>query len=357
MLNQTLISLVIAAHLLGLTLPQLLEEGVYVVPTLLTQSAAALPTDFTTAPEEAAPTELNLWEMRILPAVADSAARQQAFTAPVFKRFLPLSADRPQPPLKIGTSHGPQLTAASALLMDASTGMVLWQKNPDTVRSVASITKLMTALVYLDHQPADGMDHVHTLAPEENAVVGYNLTLPTGTQVTTGSLFAAMLVGSLNNAALALNGATGLSKPEFMTEMNQLAQELGMTHTQFVDQTGVHDGDQSTVGDIALLAKRAFIHPEISQYAQTTNLEIRDVSGQALRTVRTTDHLLNSNPDLEIQGAKTGTTTKAGYCFVFQVVIEGHSVIGVILGGTSDANRFTDAETMIDWTSQQFDWK
>lgn len=357
MFNQTLISLVIAAHLLGLSLPQLMEEGVYVAPTLITEAAVALPTDFGAAPIEAAPAELNLWQMRMLPAVPDSAARQEVLTSPVFRRFLPVNENRPQPPFKTGTSQGPSVTARAAVLMDANTGMVLWQKNPDSVRSIASITKLMTALVYLDHQPAAGMEHVHTLAPEDNAVVGYNLTFASGTKITTGSLLAAMLVGSHNNAALALNGATGLAKQEFITEMNQLAQELGMTHTHFVDQTGVNDGDQATVGDVALLAKRAFTYPEISQYAQTTSLEIRDVSGQAVRTVRTTDHLLTNNPDLKIQGAKTGTTTNAGFCFVFQVEIEGRPVIGVILGDTSDANRFTDAETMIQWTSQQFDWK
>lgn len=341
MLNQTLISLVIAAHLLGVSLPQLMAEGVYVAPTWLGDDAEGTTTV----------------EQRILPAVADGVARQEGFTPSVLRRFLPVNSNRPQPPFKLGSSQGPAVSARAGVLMDAATGMVLWQKNPDSVRSIASITKLMTALVYVDHQPTDGMDHVHTLAPEENAVVGYNLTLASGTQISTGSLFAAMLVGSLNNAALALNGATGLSADDFIHAMNQRAQEFGMTHTKFVDQTGVNDGDQGTVGDIALLAKQAFTHPEITQYAQTTSLEIRDVSGNAVRTVRTTDHLLTSNPDLEIQGAKTGTTNAAGYCFVFQVKIEGHSVIGVILGDTSDANRFTDAETMIQWTSEQFDWK
>lgn len=334
MLNQTFISLVIAAHLLGLSLPQLMEEGVYVAPTWVNDQV----------------------QMRILPAVADSAARQEELTSAVFTRFLPVNSDRPQPPYKLGISQGPDTNAQAAMLMDVSTGMVLWQKNPDRQRSIASITKLMTALVYLNHQPADGMDHVHTLAPEENAVVGYNLALPSGTQITTGSLFGAMLVGSLNNAALALNGATGLPKPDFISAMNHQAVEFGMTHTQFVDQTGVNDGDQSTAGDIALLAKQAFTHPEITQYAQTSTLEVRDVSGKAVRTVRSTDQLL-SNSDLEIQGAKTGTTINAGYCFVFQVKIEGHPVIGVILGDTSDANRFSDAEKMIQWTSEQFDWK
>ncbi|MEK7539828.1 MAG: hypothetical protein AAB558_01120 [Patescibacteria group bacterium] len=338
MLNQFLISLTLAAHVLGLTLPQVIEEGVYVVPSLLTPATG------------------DVTELRVLPAVVDAVSRQAEPISSVEYRFLPVSTNRPQPPYKVGTSTGPLVTAKSAVLLDQATGMVLWQKNPDSVRPIASLTKLMTAVVYLKHQPLDGMNHIHTLAPEENAVIGYNLTFPSGTQLTTGSLFGAMLVGSLNNTALALNGATGLSTTEFIAQMNQLAEEFGMRRTTFVDQTGVNNKNVATAGDVAVLAKQAFAESDINQFADQTSLEVRDVSGEKVRTVQATNQLAG-NTDVELQGAKTGTTAEAGYCYVFQVVIEGHSVIGVILGATSDESRFSDAIKLIDWTSQQFDWK
>lgn len=340
MINQFLLSLVLAAHVLGLTLPQVFAEGVYVVPTLLAGEQHP---------------EVTQLEWRVLPAVSDSASRQNVQVSSVLSHFLPLNENRFSPPIKIGTSSNPSTSAGSALLMDRDTGMVLWQKNPDTVRPIASITKLMTAVVYLKHQPPEGMEHVHTLAPEDNATVGYNLTFPSGTQLTTGSLFSAMLVGSLNNAALALNGATGLSREDFLKEMNRLAAEFGMRHSTFIDPTGVQNGDVSTVGDIALLAKNAFSLSEIEQFASVAELEIKNVSGDIVRTVHSTDQLVD-NSDVHLTGAKTGTTQEAGFCFVFQAEIEGHQVIGVILGDTSDANRFTDAQTMIQWTSEQFDW-
>lgn len=328
MLNQYLISLSLAAHLLGLSLPSVIEEGVYIVPI----------------------------DQRLLPAVSHAAATQTQPVSDVMSRFLPVSANRPQPPIRVGTSSGPTQSAQAALLMDADTGMVLWQKNPDTVRPIASLTKLITALVYLNYQPTDTWNHVHTLAAEENDVVGFNLTFPTGTQVTTQNLFAALLVGSHNNAALALNGATGLSSADFILEMNQLAQQIGMRRTRFVDQTGVSDANQATVGDLALLAQEAFRHADITQHVQTPVLEIFDVTGTKVRTVKSTN-LLADDPELLLEGAKTGTTEAAGYCFVFQSRIEGHAVIGVILGDISDENRFADAERMIQWTSEQFDWK
>lgn len=344
MLNQFLISLVLAAHVLGLTLPQVIEEGVYVVPTFLSEGAI---------PEQPV---AGGTEWRVLPAIAEAVVHQDKPASPVLYRFLPLTENRLQPPYKVGTSQGPAITAGSAVIIDQGTGMVLWQKNPDDIRPIASLTKLMTALVYLRHQPSDGMNHVHTLAPEENAVVGYNLTFPTGTQVTTGNLFSAMLVGSLNNTALALNGSTGLTKADFVAEMNKLADEFGMTTTTFVDQTGVANGNVARAGDVALLAKHAFAQPEISQFADTVSFEVHDVSGEKIRTVQATNQLAG-NTDLDLQGAKTGTTTEAGYCYVFQVVIEGHPVIGVILGATSDENRFTDALKLIEWTNQEFNWK
>lgn len=353
MLNHFLISLTLAAHLLGLTLPQVIEEGVYVVPSVTSEVAQQLEAKSgVDQPDEA----VDSLEWRVLPAISQAVTRQHTAASPVLNRFLPVTKDRTQPPYKVGTSTGPSVSALSAVLLDHDTGMILWQKNPDTIRPIASLTKLMTALVYLRHQPADGLKHVHTLAPADNAVVGYNLMFPSGTQLTTGSLFGAMLVGSLNNTALALNGATGLTKTEFVAEMNKLADEFRLTDATFVDQTGVGSGNTATVGDLALLAKEAFSHPEVSQFAHQVTLEVRDITGEKVRTVQTTNQLAG-NTDLELQGAKTGTTTEAGFCYVFQVVVEGHAVIGVILGATSDEDRFSDALKLIDWTSQQFDWK
>lgn len=334
MLNQFLLGCILAAQILGLTLPQTLEEGVYAVPTVTDEGV----------------------KQEILPAIATAASSQTQPQSVVFYRFLPPTPNRPQPPIRIATSDGPGVRADAAMLMDRDTGAVLWQKNPSKQRSIASITKLATALVYLRHQPVDGSSHIHTIAPEDNAVIGYNLTFPTGTQVTTGNLFNAMLLGSLNNAALALQGATGLPRDQFIADMNHLAEELRMSHTSFVDQTGVSNNNMSTAGDIALLAQYAFAQPDIHAVANTGQLEVTDVTGKILRTVHTTNGLVGRT-DVVLEGFKTGTTEGAGYCYVFQANIEGHSVIGVVLGSTSDADRFSDALTMIRWTGDQFDWK
>ncbi|MBI2411442.1 MAG: D-alanyl-D-alanine carboxypeptidase [Candidatus Kerfeldbacteria bacterium] len=318
MLTNFLLSIAIITQLAKLPLPEAMTQAEHfvIVPT--------------TTSEEA-----NAFEWRLMPAVDTT--------------FLP--------PKKIDDDHGPEIDARSSVVMDAATQQVLWQKNPDAEVSIASITKLMTALVWLDHKPADGLNHIHTFAPEDDTPGGKELNLPYGAQLTTFNVLRSSLVASYNDTALALAHSSRLSEDEFVAAMNHKAQALSMEHTTFVDPTGLYKGNISTPFDIALLAREAFSKPEIQVPASMTKhaQEIEDTHQPI--TVYTTDKLLYDT-DLNIVGGKTGYTDEAGYCVVVEVR-EPHSerdVIVVVLGAPTEEGRFTTAKQIIEWTFLHYAW-
>ena len=157
-------------------------------------------------------------------------------------------------------SLGIQTTASSVLVTDVASGATLFAKHDQRSAPIASITKLMTALVFLDHNP--GWETAVTVTAEDQRVGGIVYLVP-GETVTVRDLFSLMLVASANEAAVALARSTGLEN--FVAAMNQKALGLGMHQSQFTDETGLDAGNVASPHDLASLAQAAFSQPDVAQ--------------------------------------------------------------------------------------------
>ncbi len=231
----------------------------------------------------------------------------------------------------------------------------LYCKDADTVQPIASITKLMTALVFLENNP--GWDTVYTIAPEDN-VAGGRLNLFRGEAVKVKDIFYTSLVASDNGATAALVHASGLSEADFVKKMNEKAKVLGLGKTSFTDPVGLSDRNVSTAREVALLAKAALAKEEIRQATARKDYEFSTLDGRE-KKVESTDYLLfdPAQNSFEVLGGKTGYTDQAGYCFVGRFQDEnGREVISVVLGSAGKNERFRESKTLVNWVFQNYIW-
>ncbi|MBU0706797.1 serine hydrolase, partial [Patescibacteria group bacterium] len=204
----------------------------------------------------------------------------------------------------------PSITSEAAIVVDKETGEVLYEKNSDTVRSIASLTKLMTALVFLDNNP--GWETVVELQSDD-MTYGAKLYASVGETLTTQDLFNTMMIGSANNAARALARSTGLSEEEFVAQMNQKAISLGMADTTFTDPTGLDVTNQSTAQDLIKLTNKALSNFLISQTSTSVAYNFSMINTGRYHHIKNTN-LLVQESDLYLLGGKTGYLDEAGYC-------------------------------------------
>ncbi len=279
----------------------------------------------------------------ILPAEAAAAPEGVFFTAP-------------EPPRKIDpASLGVKLTAPTAALIDTRSGEVLFSQGDERVVPIASITKLMTAIVLLELKP-DWNKRI-TIEAGDNALEGIQY-LKTGDTLSARDLFDVMLVGSANNAAMALSRSSGVSREIFIERMNSKARELGLGHTGFADPTGYKPENRSSALDVARLAAAALSHPEIRKALTEKEIVVKTVLGQE-RRVPATDELLQSflnQGEFQIVGGKTGYTEEAGYTLVLRAKKGEADVIGIVLGSRTSDDRFQDAKSLLFWGFKTFEW-
>jgi D-alanyl-D-alanine carboxypeptidase len=233
-----------------------------------------------------------------------------------------------------------EIYAGSALIMEVSSGMVIYKKNIFEKRSIASLTKLMTALVVLEEK-----NIWETVVVSENAanIEGSQMHLLMGEELTVSGLLSGLLIRSANDAAIVLSENVEESQKEFIQKMNLRAHYLGLKDTHFSNPHGLDDPENySTAFDIALLAKKVIDIPFIRQTVQKTELTIYDTSKEFPHKIKNTNELLFT--PLPVYGIKTGTTDEAGECFVGLVREKGKEYIFVILGST---DRFQDARTLL----------
>ena len=253
-------------------------------------------------------------------------------------------------------SLGPVLTAPSAALIDTRTGDVLFSQGEDRVTPIASITKLMTAMVFLEKEPA--WDSRVTIEPADQEKEGIPY-LKTGETVSLRDMFLTTLVGSANNGALALARSTGMTRDQFVERMNSKARELGLTHSTFVDPSGYEPGNTSTAYDVARLAYHALRDQRVIEAVTLKEHAYRTVQGRAV-TVPTTNALLTSflnQGDYSIIGGKTGYTEEAGYTLVLRARKGEADVIGVVLGSKTSDDRFQDLKALLTWGFSVFSWE
>ncbi|HTK59957.1 MAG TPA: serine hydrolase [Candidatus Baltobacteraceae bacterium] len=284
------------------------------------------------------------------PRVTLAAEAPMPAPTPALKREEPVGPRKLDP-----ASLGVKLTAPSAALIDTKSGEVLFSQGDDRIVPIASITKLMTSMVILDLKPEWGKQV--TIESGDNALAGIQY-LHVGDRLRADEVFDVMLVGSANNAAMALSRSLGISRAAFVARMNSKARELGLFHTTFTDPTGYAPENVSTSLDVARLAFAALERPEIREALTRTELVVRTAAG-ADRRVPATNELLQSflnEGEFAIVGGKTGYTEEAGYTLVLRARKGAADVIAVTLGSATSEDRFQDAKSLLFWGFKTFAW-
>jgi serine-type D-Ala-D-Ala endopeptidase (penicillin-binding protein 7) len=230
-----------------------------------------------------------------------------------------------------------------AVVFDPVTNEVLFEKNAARTVPIASITKLMTALVFLDQDP----DLSNTVEITRTEISGGGKTqLRRGEEVALGDLLHMSLMCSDNVATRALAKGAGISEEEFLSQMNRKALELGLTDTRFVEFTGLDERNVSTATDVARLLRAAADVDMIRSISTTRSYEFR--TDRAPHYIGNTNRLLYSR--YEILGGKTGFISEAGYCLVTWVRTGGRDLIAVVLGAPTNATRFADVVRLVQRT-------
>ncbi len=239
-----------------------------------------------------------------------------------------------------------EITAPSAVLMDAETGEVLYQKNPHEVRACASITKVMTLTLVMeaiDSGKISWSDKV-TASAHASSMGGSDIWLEPGETMTVEEMVKATIVASANDAAVALAEHICGTEDEFVAQMNKKAKELGMKETVFKNCNGLdEDGHITSAYDVAVMSKELIKHKKILDYS---GIWMDNLRGGKTQLVNTNKLLKSYNG---ITGLKTGTTSQAGSCISATAERDGLSLIAVVLGSKTGKERFSDASKLLDY--------
>lgn len=284
-----------------------------------------------------------------------SGERANAGTNIVMENF---PASRPAVPIqkdKLGFAGSS--TAASAIVVDTGTKTILFNKNKDEVRPLASISKLMSAMVLLD-LPINW--NVSTTKITDADYDGSDHNVNVGEEYTLNDLWHVALIGSSNMAIRALVRAVGLTTDEFAQKMNAKAKELRLFSAYFVEPTGLSSQNVANAYDTAKLLIDALKFDKIYTTVQIGHYEAHPLNGQP-KKIWTTDWLLtNWVPNdfkMEDIAGKTGYITDSGYNFAVNLTSnKNHTITVVVLGTASNEERFSEARDLAEWTFSNFVW-
>jgi serine-type D-Ala-D-Ala endopeptidase (penicillin-binding protein 7) len=238
-----------------------------------------------------------------------------------------------------------KLKSSSVLIMDASDSSVLYSRHSDVPMPIASITKLMTALVVLDaNQPLD--EPIQITEADRDFPKGGVSRLTVGTTLTRGDLMHLALMSSENRAAHALGNNYPGGMPAMVAAMNAKAAELGMASSHFVDPTGLSSQNVASPEDLTKLVIAASHNPSIREYSTDSHYAVK--VRRHMVEFRNTDNLV-ANPTWNIIVQKTGYIAEAGKCLVMAAVIEGRSVVIVLLDSLGKYTRVADAKRIKTW--------
>jgi len=242
------------------------------------------------------------------------------------------------------------LKSSVALVVDQLTGETLYEKNQRAVLPIASITKVMTAIVVLD--AGLSLDEMLDISNADRDTERFSSSrLAVGSRLTRAEMLQLALMASENRAAHALGRHYPGGMQAFVGAMNRKAAELRMTATHFADPTGLSGRNVSNAHDLAILVRSAYDYAEIRRYSTALNL---NVNTGPKRTVafRTTNRLVDA-PEWEIGLQKTGYISEAGRCLVMQAQVDGRAVIMVLLDAAGSHYRMADAQRLRSWLRGQ----
>jgi D-alanyl-D-alanine endopeptidase (penicillin-binding protein 7) len=240
-----------------------------------------------------------------------------------------------------------RLASAKALILNQETGEVLYAKSTDLPTPIASVTKLMTAMVVLDaRQSMDEM--IAVTSADVDTLKRTSSRLPVGATLTRAEMLQLALMSSENRAASALGHAYPGGYQAFISAMNVKAMMLGMTRTQFVDATGLNSGNISTAEDLAKMVNAAYEYPEIRQVSTAQSYAV-EMNGMRRPAEFRNTNILVRNSDWNIGLSKTGFINEAGRCLVMQAFIAGQPLIIVLLDSAGKYTRIGDANRIRKW--------
>jgi D-alanyl-D-alanine carboxypeptidase (penicillin-binding protein 5/6) len=237
----------------------------------------------------------------------------------------------------------PKTTAASVIVVDANSGKILYEKNPDQIRPAASTQKLLTALIVAE---SGFLDRAVTVQPVDTMADPVKLNIKAGDTYQRIDLLRALLVKSPNDVARCLARDNAGSVQAFAEVMNRRAQELGAVHSHFVNPNGLPvPGQYSSARDLSLIARAAYANPTIRSIVCLPQLVFRYANGRT-RELENTNKLLRRLP--YCNGMKTGYTDAAGKCLIASGTRPGKDVIVVVLGDSS-SRVWRDASALLSW--------
>lgn len=240
-----------------------------------------------------------------------------------------------------------EVRSSSALVVDVKTGKTLYQKNATKVRPIASLTKLMTALVVLDAK--QNLNQTITVDKNDlDRVKHTHSRIRMGTKVTRRDALHLALMSSENRMASALARHYPGGRSAFVRAMNNKARQLGMRNTHFYDSTGLSTRNVSTAQDLGKLAAAAYRQPLIRQFTQDENREMR-FSAPAYSLMFNNTNPLVKNPDWDVRLSKTGFTDEAGRCLVMRAKPDNRELAIVLLNSVGKRTPIGDANRIRKW--------
>lgn len=244
-------------------------------------------------------------------------------------------------------NSGLNLLSSSAMVVDQKTGRTLFGKNTDARMPIASITKLMTAMVVLDAQlPMD--EKIAINYADTDSLKGTHSRIKVGTTLSRQLALQLALMSSENRAAAALGRAYPGGFPAFVAAMNRKAESLGMLRTRFVDSTGLNSDNTSTAQDLVKMVNAAYTYPVIREITTTGFYDVAMRGGSNRLQYKNTNMLVR-NKNWEIGLSKTGFINEAGHCLVMQANIANQPMVIVLLDSWGKLSRIGDAERIRKW--------
>lgn len=261
--------------------------------------------------------------------------------------LLPGSAQADELPMK---AEAPiTLTSPSAILCEASTGQVIFEKNADERRPVASVNKVMTILLTLEavDEGRVSLEDQVTVSPRAASMGGSQAFLDAGERYKLRELLKTVIVASANDSAVALAEHLAGTEESFVRLMNTRAEELGLTNTHYANCTGLPAQEHyTTARDVAKLSAQLDLHPIYYRYSTIWMDEIKHRGGR-VTSLTNTNRLIRFYPGCD--GYKTGSTNEARYCVSATAKKEGMRLIAVVLGTPAGQTRFDEARAMLEY--------
>ncbi|MBN9115886.1 MAG: D-alanyl-D-alanine endopeptidase [Pandoraea sp.] len=262
--------------------------------------------------------------------------------------FTPQAQDRLSAGRAFGLHESPvalALRSSVAYVVDERTGESLFDKNSQAVLPIASISKLMTAMVSLD-AGVPMTDMMEVTDEDRDYEKGTGSRLSVGSRLSREDMLHIALMSSENRAAAALSRYFPGGRPAFLAAMNRKAKQLGMNDTHFNDPTGLSSQNVSSARDLVKMVKAAYQYPMIRRFSTDSNYDVN--TGRRELHYVSTNHLIG-HPGWEIGLQKTGYINEAGQCLVMQANVDGRPVIMILLDSTGKYSRFADATRVRKW--------